>query len=546
MNTLLQDFVTRHAERRPDATAVVMGGDRLTYALLETLSNQIAQVLRASGCSQGDRVGFLIPKSPTAIAAMLGILKADCCYVPLDASSPAPRLAKILQSAEPRMILAAGGGVTVLTSLMVDGTVAPAMRVGWIDPDRDAGAALSAAFTLDDVRAAPAQAPVRVNTSSDRAHILYTSGSTGTPKGVMITHANVLRFLEWAVAYFQISPQDRTSGHSPLHFDLSTFDVFGTFAAGAQLHLVPPQLNVLPHKLAEFIRAADLTQWFSVPSALSHMAQFDVVRPNDFPSLKRLLWCGEVFPTPALRYWMLRLPHVAFTNLYGPTEATIASSYYTMEQCPEDERASIPIGRPCAGEDLLVLDEQLGPVPPGEIGHLYLKGVGLSPGYWRDREKTRNAFVANPLASDPTERIYRTGDLAKVGPDGLVYFVGRADTQIKSRGYRIELSEIETALLTLKELREAAVVALPSEGFEGTTIACAYVARPATEVTPLALRRDLAKLLPVYMLPSRWQAYDALPRNANGKIDRRRITDEWSRDEALAGPPSGGSHDDGG
>jgi amino acid adenylation domain-containing protein len=343
----------------------------------------------------------------------------------------------------------------------------------------------------------------------------------------MITHANVLAFLDWAVAYFQIKAQDRTSGHSPLHFDLSTFDVFGTFAAGAQLPLVPPQLNVLPHKLAEFINAAELTQWFSVPSALTQMAQFDVVRPRDFPRLKRLLWCGEVFPTPALRYWMTRLPHVTFTNLYGPTEATIASSYYTVERCPGDDRASIPIGQPCAGEGLLVLDDGLHPVPPGEIGHLYLTGVGLAPGYWADPEKTREVFLPGPFARDRGERIYRTGDLAKVGPDGMVHFVGRSDTQIKSRGYRIELGEVETALLALKELREAAVVALPSEGFEGTAIACAYVPQPRTPVTPILLRRELARLLPAYMLPSRWRAYDALPRNANGKIDRPRVKQDF-------------------
>jgi amino acid adenylation domain-containing protein len=527
MNSLLQDLVTRQAERRPEATAVVMNGDRLTYGMLDTLSNQLARALRASGCGRGDRVAFLIPKSPTAIAAMLGILKADCCYVPLDSASPAPRLAKIVESADPRMILAAGGGATALAALLAEGALPHAIRVGWLDPDRRAGAAFAPALTLDDVHTAPVGRPGYANGEADRAHILFTSGSTGAPKGVMITHANVLRFLEWAVAYFQITNQDKNSGHSPLHFDLSTFDVFGTFAAGAQLHLVPPQLNVLPHKLAEFIRMGELTQWFSVPSALAQMAQLDVVRPNDFPSLQRLLWCGEVFPTPALRYWMSRLPHVTFTNLYGPTEATIASSYHTMARCPDDDRAAIPIGRPCAGEDLLILDENLRPVAAGEIGALYLRGVGLSPGYWRDPEKTRQAFVRIPFGGNPAERIYRTGDLARVGPDGLVYFVGRADTQIKSRGYRIELGEIEAALLTVRDLREAAVVALPSDGFEGVAIGCAYVPRPGARVTPLEVRRELAKLLPAYMLPSRWRDYEELPRNANGKIDRRRLKEEW-------------------
>jgi acyl-coenzyme A synthetase/AMP-(fatty) acid ligase len=245
-----------------------------------------------------------------------------------------------------------------------------------------------------------------------------------------------------------------------------------------------------------------------------------------------VLWCGEVFPTPALRYWMQRLPRVPFTNLYGPTEATIASSYYTLPQCPGDDRDAIPIGRPCAGEALLVLDDALRAVAPGEVGDLYIRGVGLSRGYWRDPEKTAAAFRPNP--EDPGDRLYRTGDLARVGEDGLVYFLGRADSQVKSRGYRIELGEIEVALQSLPGLAESAVIARSTDGFEGTVICCAYVPRPGVEVTPLMLRKDVGALLPAYMLPSEWKAFTGrLPRNANGKIDRRRIRDEWSRGDVA-------------
>ncbi len=166
------------------------------------------------------------------------------------------------------------------------------------------------------------------------------------------------------------------------------------------------------------------------------MARFDVVRPNDFPDLKRLLWCGEVFPTASLAYWMEKLPHVQFTNLYGPTETTIASSYYTVPAAPSDKAAPIPIGIGCDGEELLVVDENLRWLPHGQIGELCIRGTGVSLGYWRDPKMTARAFVRNPARSDG-DRLYRTGDLAKVGEDGLVYFLCRKDTQIKSRGYRI-------------------------------------------------------------------------------------------------------------
>jgi len=540
MTSLLQQWVMQQAERRPEATALMMGGDRLTYGQLDALSNQLARTLRAAGCERGDRVCFLLPKSPLAIVTMLGILKADCSYIPVDPSSPAPRAAKIVQSGAPRVILAGSRTTQLLDELLADASLRVATAVGWLEAGHAGadGEHVSPAFSLEDVRRAPSGPVDCRNTSADAAHILFTSGSTGTPKGVVITHGSVIHFVEWARRYFGIGPTDRLSGHPPLHFDLSTFDVFGTFAAGAQLHLVPPDLNLLPTALAQFIRAAELTQWFSVPSLLSYLAKFDVVKVNDFPTLRRLLWCGEVFPTPALQYWMTRLPHVTFTNLYGPTETTIASSYYTVPRCPEDDRAAIPIGSPCGGEELLVLNERLERVPPGEVGDLYIRGVGLSPGYWRDPEKTRAAFLPSPFASAPADRIYRTGDLARIGDDGLVYFLGRADSQIKSRGYRIELGEIETALSALTCLRECAVVAVSTDDFAGTAICCAYVPSPGVAVTPGELRNALGKVLPAGMLPSRWMAFDRLPRNANGKVDRRQLQEAFAKHETLAARPA--------
>ncbi|PYO06468.1 MAG: D-alanine--poly(phosphoribitol) ligase [Candidatus Rokuibacteriota bacterium] len=534
MPELLQEWVTLQAERQP-GVAVVGNNERLTYARLEERSNQLARLLKEAGCKSGDRVCLLMPKSPTAIVSLLGIYKADCLYVPLDPAGPAARLAQIIQSCGSRWILAAGPVSGVLGALVDDERFRGSISVGWMG-DGAAHGKFRTDFTRDDVESYPSAVLHYDHGGGDPAHLLFTSGSTGTPKGVTITHASVIRFVQWSTKYFGMVASDRVSGHSPLHFDLSIFDIFGAFAVGAELHLVPPELNVLPHKLAEFIRSAELTQWFSVPSVLTYMAKFDVVRVDDFPSLKRLLWCGEVFSTPALIHWMRRLPHVTFTNLYGPTEATIASSYYTVARCPEDERAPVPIGRACDGEELLVLDEGLRPVRPGEAGELHIAGAGLSPGYWGDPEKTRAAFPRRPGSADPGDRLYKTGDAAKVGADGLVYFLGRADSQIKSRGYRIELEEIEAALNALPDVGECAVVAVQTDGFEGAVVCCAYVPASGADGSPLAVRQALSAALPTYMLPARWRVLDRLPRNANGKIDRRHVTEAF----ASHGGPAGG------
>lgn len=536
MDRLLQSWVTRQAEVRPGDTAIISGADKLTYRQLEVASNQLAHLLQNAGCQNGDRVCILMPKSAEAIVSMIGILKAGCLHVPIDVATPAARIRHIFDSCENRVIVAGGRVAPLLDELMSDETLRSRTTIIWLDnlsgadaPAAPESAHFNFAFSARDLKSAPSTPLPQHRKASDGSHILFTSGSTGVPKGVVITHDNVSTFVGWALKHYGIDHTDRFSGHTPFHFDLSTFDIFGSITAGAQLHLVPSETALLPPKLAEFIRISKLTQWFSVPSVLNYMAKFNSVQQNDFPELRRVLWCGEVLPTPALIYWMERLPKVHFSNLYGPTEATIASSYYDVTTCPTDPKSQIPIGTPCDGEDLLVLNDKLVPVPDREIGDLYITGAGLSPGYWRDPGKTAAAFLQDP--NDPARRLYRTGDLAYRDEQGLVYFVGRADTQIKVRGYRIELGEIETALNSMGKLQECAVVAIPTDNFGGYMICAAYVVRAGEHATLAELREHLKKLVPNYMMPARWTAYEALPKNANGKIDRPRLKEAFSRNE---------------
>lgn len=516
MTERLQDLLTHSVERDPGATALVGGDETMTYGELEAASNRLAHALVERGVKPGDRVGVLAAKTPATIAALLGVLRAGGAYVPVDSASPAARAARIVRAAEPTVLLADDTAVGLVDGLAGEGLD---LTVGALGGPLS-GERFASTFARDDLASRSAEAPSAA--SPDLAHLLFTSGSTGVPKGVMITHENVLAFVDWALRHFGTTATDRVSGHPPLHFDLSTFDIYATLAAGAQLHLVPASLGLDARRTASFIRDHELTQWFSVPSVLTYLARFDAVAQDDFPALERLLWCGEVLPTPVLAHWMRRLPHVRFTNLYGPTEATIASSYFDVPTVPADESVPVPIGLPCDGESLLVLDDGA-PAPVGGIGELYIGGVGLSPGYWRDQEKTDAAFVAGPDG----ERIYRTGDLARADDDGVVHFLGRTDSQIKSRGYRIELGEVESAVNTVAGVRECAVVGVDTGGFEGTTICCAYSVVEGVELPVAELRKQVTTLIPRYMLPAKWEALEGLPKNVNGKIDRPALRDRF-------------------
>ena len=515
---MLHETVRDTAEVRGDATALSMGDERLSYAELEQRASRFAHALLELGCRRGDRVCLFVPKSPTAVVAMLGTLKAGCVYVPIDLSSPAPRLAKVIAAAEPAVVALTSPAVSVLEQLVEDGAI---RDVAFAALDETPAERFGKSVSAAEIAGLSSVSPNGSGSRDDPAHILFTSGSTGTPKGVVISHGNVAAFLEWAIPYFELGPDDRISGHAPLHFDLSTFDVYGALFAGCELHLVPPELSVMPRDLAALIEREELTQWFSVPSVLSYMANFDTVPRDGFPSLRRVIWCGDVLPTPVLIHWMERVRHPQYTNLYGPTEATIASAYYTIGAPPAHETDPIPIGQACGGEEILVLDENLEPTAVGTVGDLYIAGSGLAAGYWRDAERTSAAFIPDPRSGDGG-RLYRTGDRARVDADGLVYFLGRQDSQIKHRGHRVELGEVEAAVNTVDGVREAAVVGLASSDLEGTSICCAFDPEEAA-TTSADVRTALRALLPPYMVPTRWLVLSPLPTNANGKIDRKRL-----------------------
>ncbi len=525
---MIYDWSREQAKKNGDQIAISLSGEHVSYGTLESQSNQLAGRLLVNGLETSSRVCLFMEKTPKTIIAMLGISKAGGVYVPLDIHSPAERLIKIIKSASPSLLLLDHISIHLFQSLIqVDSSLGDIPWVWWSENEMEYADDSKPGFMFSDIKK-EADYPHQVrNAEYSPAHILFTSGSTGDPKGVVITHKNICSFIEWAVPFFDMKPGENTSCHSPLHFDLSTFDIYGAFAAGCHLHLVPAEISANPKKMVAFIRDNELHQWFSVPSALSYLARFNAIPKEGFPTLKRLLWCGEVFPLPALQYWMKKLPGVKFTNLYGPTEATIASSYYDVSEIPELD-TEIPIGKACGGEKLLILNENLHQVKYGEVGNLYIAGSGLSPGYWLDQAKTNAAFIWYTNEEGDWVRIYKTGDIASLSGDGFVFFHGRSDYQIKSRGYRIELGEIEVALGQNDLLREYAVVPVKKNGFEGTSIGCAFVGLNLSngELAP-QLKQKLSHKVPAYMMPQYWKEYDKLPRNGNGKIDRKKLSENF-------------------
>lgn len=416
MTEMLHHWVTGEANRRPDATAVALGEERLSYGELEVLSNQLARALRERGCARGDRVALLVPKSPLAVVCLLGIYKADCVYVPLDPESSAKNLARILSLADCRCLLAAASLAPRVRELLSQPDL-PALRIGWLGaPDQSAGT-LPVAFRFSDIGALPGTPLQGAFRAQDTAYILFNPRAGGTPRGVTATHHNVVGFVEWAKKQFRLNESDKLSGYAPLTADHSLFDIFGSLASGAELHLVPAETRLLPVRLAAWIRTSGITQWSAPSAVLDNMVKFDAVQAWDFPDLRRVLWSGEL-PTASLGHWMKQLPHVEFTNLYGAPETTVASAYHTVASFPDESVERLPIGIARADAELLLLDHNLQPVSSGGHGDLYVRGASLSPGYWRDAEATRRAF---PEVTG-SGRLYRTGHQGQRGQDGHIYF----------------------------------------------------------------------------------------------------------------------------
>jgi amino acid adenylation domain-containing protein len=465
--------------------------------------------------------------------ALYGVLKAGACYVPLDPKSPAARLATIM----------ADSGITVVLADQATARQAAAMveRVprlrtvivtgphwGREASDGPEPAATSPGPELvpwDAVLAEPAAAHAAdVAVDTDLAYILYTSGSTGTPKGVMISHRASLTFVEWAAASTGLADQDRVCSPAPLHFDLSVFDIFASCLAAACMIVVPEKMSIFPARLAQWLERERISVWYSVPSVLTMLATYGNLRGSDLSGLRAVIFAGEVFPAKHLTRLMAELPGPRYLNWYGPTETNVCT-WYEVPPSSAELTAPVPIGRACANTDTFAVTAEGGRVcKPGEEGELYVRGSGLMHGYWGDQEKTGRVLVTSPFQAAYTEPAYRTGDLVTLDDEGNWVFLGRRDGMVKTRGYRVELGEVESALYAHPAIREAVVVPVPDEML-GNRLRAVICADDPGGLTREEVLDHCRRRLPAYMVPDVVEFCEVLPRTSTGKVDRARLAE---------------------
>ncbi|HIA55669.1 MAG TPA: amino acid adenylation domain-containing protein [Candidatus Melainabacteria bacterium] len=494
------------AAGNPDACALICENGKTTYQQLDSYSDSFADYLISAGVNPGELICIAGDKSPQTIACIIGTLKAGVTYSVFDSESPIARLEKIFQRCNPSLIIC-------------DSSLRAGIEeTGYKTVDRE---------SIDFDR--PVQNKLQLHrllqstASNSPAYVMFTSGSTGFPKGATMTHQNVLNLIEWSVDTYSFISTDVLTSVNPLYFDNSVFDLYSSLFSGASLALFDGATVRDPRKLMHLIDEFGCTSWFSVPSMLIYLQTMRALRPESFRHIRRIIFGGEGYPKAKLKeLFDIFSDRVSFYNVYGPTECTcICSSYSVQKGDFVDLKGFLPLGELAKNFGGLIVDEELRTVNPGESGELILRGPNVGLGYYRDPERTAAAFIQNPEHDSFPDIVYRTGDLVYLNQeDGKIWITGRADNQIKHMGYRIELEEIENALNCIEAVAQNAVIHCEIRGLSQLV---AFVKAKDAECEEDLLRRRLSELIPQYMIPTKFQFLNQLPKNANGKLDRKQL-----------------------
>ncbi len=529
MTYLIHDLLRQSAARYPDRPALVGPKGTLSYRQLDEQSDALARVLVSEGVSEGMPVGIAMHKCIDAIVAVYGIMKAGACHVPIDAFAPANRSAAIVSNTGMTHILTTADRVGTLVTELCDergGTTLEVVLTPGASKTEPPSSLRSVDYQASDAKGAVLPAL----TDTHLAYVLHTSGSTGLPKGVAISHRNALCFVQMASAFWCVSETDRLCSQAPLHFDLSVFDLYVAAEVGAAVVLIPEFYGAFPKKMAAAIDAHGITIWNSVVSTLVLMMERGKPEGCSFESLRAVIFSGEVMPVRYLRILHQHMTRARMYNVYGQTEAN-SSMFYPIDRnaIGEDDGWKIPLGRSFPNFEVYALDDAGRKITaPGVTGELLVRAGTVAAGYWNNQALTLEKFICDPLDPESAARVYRTGDLVKLDEAGNYLFGGRTDDMIKSRGYRVELGDIDLALLSCPGVESAAAIALPDEEIGNRLFAFATLASDAGLGAEAILAHCRGRL-PKYMVPETLYIRDDLPRTSTNKIDRNILRAEVSK-----------------
>lgn len=489
------------AKKYEAKTAVIDEYGQISFKEMQKLSQNVGTALIKNNDPDGHIMPVMVfmPKSFKSLVCFMGSMYSGNPYVPVAYDMPAERIQKIIDSLD-----GFGHIITDEKGLEIINSLNPGEHIK-IHIYNELIRTKSDTFLIENVLSGICD--------TDPIYIMFTSGSTGTPKGVTVAHRGVIDYAIWVKNTFGIDENTILGNQAPFYFDNSIFDIYSMLLCGATMNIIPESLFLFPSKLPEFVRDNNITTIFWVPTVMINVANSGALSEVDMPTLKNVVFCGEVMPNTQLNIWRKAFPKCTYANLYGPTEISDVCTYYIVDRDFEDSDP-LPIGKACENMRIIILTEDNKLAKTNEQGELCVIGTGVSLGYWNAPEITRKVFVQNPLNPYYDERIYRTGDLGYINDEGLIIYNGRRDNQVKVKGNRIELGEIENAAMCLNGIKGACAV------FDEVEQKIVLFVESTEQLVLRKVNIGLKNYIPKYMLPGKLVVMEVFPHTANDKIDR--------------------------
>lgn len=510
----LPNCIENSARLFPNKEAFRCGNASLSFQELDIKTNQLAKHLVDSGIQKGDRIGIYMNRCIETSIAIYGILKAGAVYVPIDPISPRTRTKFLIENCGIQFLITVPKQKKRVAKLLIE-DISLKQVIGFSD-DSDIKH-----FSWESIFSITLESYQRVNIlSEDMAYIIFTSGSTGDPKGIMHTHKSGLAYAQLSASLYKLRPQDRVANHAPLHFDISTFGYFSAPYAGATTVIIPDAPISLPVSLGALIAEEKISIWYSVPLALSQLLLSGVLDQHDYSAIRWVLFAGENFTLKYLKGIMEKWPQAKYSNVYGPTEVNQCTFYnFNAKEIFKDY---VPIGDVWDNTEYKIIDEDDKEVHKGETGQLLIRSSTMMLGYWNNKELTEKSIYKQQISNNLEQVYYRTGDLVRQDNLDRLVFLGRKDRQVKVRGYRIELDEIEAVLNDHPSIKECTVCVLEKDNEQKILTAAVILALGASTETNELIAHCRSKL-PTYAVPQRIDVLKNFPRTSSGKIDLTQI-----------------------